>query len=569
MFFYPVQIARILCLALLITQVSWAQTGALLEKDQHVSQRLDHAMVTAGEPIATRVGAQMLRDGGNAVDSATAVGLALAVTLPRAGNLGGGGFSLILDKEGRVHALDFRETAPAALHREYYLQDDISSQRGPTASGVPGTVAGLYAMHKKFGVLPWARVVEPAQRLASEGFPVTPWLQDGLRSKKAFMGDFPSTAKIFYPNGEVPQVGDLLIQKDLAQTLKRLAQKGPSDFYRGKTAALLAKGVQEAGGTITLEDLESYQAKWREPIQGNFRGYTVWSMPPPSSGGIHLVQMLRLMEDRPLKAKGHNSAKDLHYLIEAMRLAYCDRARFLGDPDFHAIPTDRLLSDPYLTQRKALISDDKAGDSKSLAPDLFQNTGKESTETTHFNVVDSTGMAVSLTYTLNFSYGCGFVAPGTGIILNNEMDDFNAKPGQPNAYGLIGSAANDVEAGKRPLSSMTPALVTKDGKFHAALGAPGGSRIINGVFQAVLNLLGYELNAQTSVALPRIHHQWYPDNFFYELGVSADTIENLEKMGHHGVPIYAVAHVLSIVKDEKGYLEAGLDPRRPAYAEGY
>ena len=566
---FPVQIARILCLALLVAQLALAQTGALLEKDQHVSQRFDHAMVTAGEPLATRVGAQILRDGGNAVDSATAVGLALAVTLPRAGNLGGGGFSLILDRDGGVHALDFRETAPAALHRDYYLQDRVSSQRGPTASGVPGTVAGLYAMHRKFGVLPWKKVVEPAQRLASEGFPVTPWLEDGLRSKKSFMGDFPSTAKIFYPHGEVPRVGERLVQKDLAQTLNRLAQEGPNDFYRGKTAELIAKGVQEAGGGITTDDLRNYQAKWREPIKGDFRGYTVWSMPPPSSGGIHLVQMLKLMEARPLKAAGHNSARDLHYLIEAMRLAYCDRARFLGDPDFHAVDTERLLSDPYLEQRKKLIQDDRAGDSQSLAPELFKENGQESTETTHFNVVDSSGMAVSLTYTLNFSYGCGFVVPGTGVMLNNEMDDFNAKPGQPNAYGLLGSAANDVEAGKRPLSSMTPTLVTRDGEFYAALGAPGGSRIINGVFQATLNLLGYGLNAQTSVSMPRIHHQWYPDNFFYELGVSADTLENLKKMGHQGVPIYAVAHVLGIVKDEEGYLEAGLDPRRPAYAEGY
>ena len=567
--FYHAQIARILCLVLFFAQLTWAQEGALLEKDQHVSQRFDRAMVTAGEPIATRVGAQILKDGGNAVDSATAVGLALAVTLPRAGNLGGGGFSLILDKDGKVHALDFRETAPAALHRDYYLEDNVSSQRGPTASGVPGTVAGLYAMHRKFGVLPWARVVEPARKLASEGIPVTPWLHDGLKSKKSFMGDFPSTAKIFYPEGEVPKVGDLLIQKDLARTLLRLAKEGPTDFYQGKTAALLAKGVQEAGGAITRDDLKKYEAKWRDPIKGDFKGYTVWSMPPPSSGGIHLIQMLKLMKGRPLEASHHNSARDLHYLIEAMRLAYCDRARFLGDPDFHSIPTERLVSNEYLEKRKALISDNKAGDSKSLAPDLFKRPGKESSETTHFNVVDPSGMAVSLTYTLNFSYGCGFVAPGTGIILNNEMDDFNAKPGQPNAYGLIGSAANDVEAGKRPLSSMTPTLVTRNGKFFAAMGAPGGSRIINGVFQATLNLLGYGLNAQTSVALPRIHHQWYPDNFFYELGVSADTIENLKRMGHRGVPIYAVAHVLSIVKDEEGYLEAGLDPRRPAFTEGF
>lgn len=545
-----------------------AQQGAILEKDQFTSPRFEQSCVTAGEPLATRVGLSVLKRGGNAVDSATAVGLALAVTLPRAGNLGGGGFALVLDQEGEVHALDFRETAPAALHRDYYLEEGNDSRRGATAVGVPGTVAGLYAMHQKFGVLPWSEVVEPAYRLAREGFPVSPWLHDGITSSRDLLSSNPESSRIFLPNGQPLQVGKLFTQPDLARTLKRLARQGPDDFYRGETAERLVEGVQAAGGSLSASDLDSYRAKWRKPVSGLFHGYRVWSMPPPSSGGVHLLQMLDLMKDKKLAASYHNSAQDLHFKAEAMRLAYCDRARYLGDPDFVEVPVEKLLSKRYLDSRAALIPEDRAGDSEALAPELFKKPAGESDNTTHFNVVDKRGMAVSLTYTLNFSYGSGFMAPGTGFLLNNEMDDFNAKPGQPNAFGLIGSAANNVEAGKRPLSSMTPTLVTKNRRFVAALGAPGGSRIINGVFQALLNLLGYGYNPQTSVTLARIHHQWYPDQIFYEKRISHDTLDRLQAMGHRTKPIYAVAHVLAIVKNPGGYLEAGLDPRRPAFAEG-
>ena len=541
----------------------------LLEKNQHTSIRAEKAMVTSGEPLATHVGTTILAQGGNAVDASTAVALALAVTLPRAGNLGGGGFCLILDREGEVHALDFRETAPSALFREFYLDEKHSSRQGASAAGVPGTVAGLWEMHQKFGVLPWNQVVEPAERLAREGFPTSGWLNDGVTSSEDLLSAYPATRKIFLPDGKPPRVGSLFVQKDLAKTLERIARKGPDDFYRGETAELLAEGVQKAGGVITLDDLANYKAAWRKPVSGDFRGYKVWSMPPPSSGGIHLLQMLELTESLEMDPAMLDSALHLHRLAEAMRLAYCDRARYLGDPDFVDVPVDKLLSPEYLKEREALIPAEKAGDSEKLAPDLFQSPAPESPDTTHFNVVDEDGMAVSFTYTLNFSYGSGFVSPGTGFLLNNEMDDFNAKPGEPNAYGLIGSAANDVEAGKRPLSSMTPTLVTKDKRFYAALGAPGGSRIINGVFQATLDLLGYGLNAQTAVTMPRIHHQWYPDVISYEFGISADTIDILESWGHKCEPIYAVAHVLAIVRDRDGHLEAGLDPRRPAYAEGY
>lgn len=559
---------------LMLCVLVWAspllvQAEPLLEKNQHTAIRAEKAMVTSGEPLATHVGTTILNQGGNAVDASTAVALALAVTLPRAGNLGGGGFCLVLDREGEVHALDFRETAPQALHREFYLDEKHSSRQGASAAGVPGTVAGLWAMHRKFGVLPWKQVVEPAERLAREGFPASGWLNDGVTSSEELLSAYPASKAIFLPDDKPPTVGKLFIQKDLGRTLKRLAEKGPDDFYRGRTAQLLVDGIRQAGGVMTAEDLSGYEVAWRKPVKGDFRGYTVWSMPPPSSGGIHLLQMLELTESLNTEPALLNSAAHLHRLAEAMRLAYCDRARYLGDPDFVDVPTEKLLSPEYLQEREALIPETEAGDSEKLAPDLFQSPAPESPDTTHFNVVDADGMAVSFTYTLNFSYGSGFMAPGTGFLLNNEMDDFNAKPGLPNAYGLIGSAANDVEPGKRPLSSMTPTLITKGKRFYAALGAPGGSRIINGVFQATYNLLGYGLNAQTAVAMPRIHHQWYPDHIRYEFGISSDTIEILKARGHECEPIYAVAHVLAIVRDPDGHLEAGLDPRRPAYAEGY
>lgn len=545
-----------------------AQPGTILEKDQLISERFESECVTAGERLAAQVGQQIMAQGGNAVDSAVAVGFALAVTLPRAGNLGGGGFALVLDRSGKVHALDFRESAPQALYREFYLEPDRSSRRGPTAVGVPGTVAGLWALHQKFGVLPWETVVEPSYRLAQEGIPVDSWFNDGIASSREMLAASPASAEIFLPGGHPPAIGSTFRQKDLAATLKRLARDGPKDFYRGKTAKLLVEGLREAGGVLSAEDLLRYEAKWREPLSGTFRGYRVWSMPPPSSGGIHILQMLHWLESQTHLSRFHNSGRDLQRLAEVMRLAYCDRAQFLGDPDFTDVPVERLLSEEYLQERARLIPTEKSGDSRSLAPELFSNPAKESDNTTHYNVVDRHGMAVSLTYTLNFSYGSGFTAPGTGFLLNNEMDDFNARPGEPNAYGLIGSEANDVEAGKRPLSSMTPTLVTKDGQFVAAIGAPGGSRIITGVFQVLLNILGYGFNPQTAVSLPRVHHQWYPDTLAYELGISADTVENLEVRGYKTEPIYAVAHVLAILRLPDGHLETGLDPRRPAFAQG-
>lgn len=543
--------------------------SVLLEGDQHQPIRFEKAMVVAGEPIASKVGSEILAKGGNAVDASIATGFALAVTLPRAGNIGGGGFALIRDKDNKVYALDFRETAPRALFRDFYLKPGRSSTDGPTASGVPGTVAGLWEMHQKFGKLPWADLVEPARRLASDGFPLSAYESGGIAANRERFSRYRSTAQAFLPDGKAPAPGALFRQPELGETFRRIAADGPRDFYHGETARRIAKSMKDSGGVMTERDLAEYKAVWREPLEADFRGYRVHSMPPPSSGGLHLLQMLEMMEEYPTVAFEHNSARDLHRLAEVMRLAYADRARFLGDPDFVKVPVQRLLSPAYLKEREALIDPDKAGDSQSLAPELFKKKPAESFDTTHYNVVDENGMAVSLTYTLNFSFGSGFVAEGTGILMNNEMDDFNIKPGEPNSFGLIGGEANKVEARKRPLSSMTPTIVTKDGQFVAAVGAPGGSRIINGVFEWLLNFLGYRYNPQSSASLPRIHHQWYPDALRYEVGISSDTRRLLEAKGHKLEKIDAVAHVLAIVREPGGYLEAGLDPRRPAAAEGY
>lgn len=527
-------------------------------------------MVVAGEEIAAGVGEAILKRGGNAVDASIATAFAMAVTLPRAGNLGGGGFALVRTPDDNVYALDFRETAPQAAFRDFYLDPKYSSIAGPSAAGVPGTVAGMWEMHRRFGKLPWADLVEPAEKLASKGYPISAYEVDGITSRVKSFSLYPSTTKVFLPrDGQPPRPMENFVQKDLGQTFVRLARDGVNDFYRGETARLLVDAVQKGGGVMTLEDLKAYKAVWREPVSTDFRGYQIVSMPPPSSGGIHLLQMLEMVEDLPTSAFDAISARDLHMLVEVMRLAYADRAVYLGDPDFVDVPMARLLSPDYLQARKALIDPDHAGDSKALAPELFKKPPAESEDTTHFNVVDQNGMAVSLTYTLNYSFGSGWVAEGTGILMNNEMDDFNIKPGEPNSYGLVGGEPNKVEPGKRPISSMTPAIVTKDGKFVAAVGAPGGSRIITGVFEWLLNLLGYGFNAQSAAAMPRVHHQFFPDAVGFEVGISADTRALLEAKGHKLEKVNAVAHVLAIVRLPDGHLEAGLDPRRPAYAKGY
>lgn len=562
-------LALLTCTSAALAQPAYGEpSSVLLEGDQHQPVRFEKAMVVTGEELSAKVGDAILERGGNAVDATVAVAFALAVTLPRAGNLGGGGFALIR-AGGQVYALDFRETAPRALYREFYPKTHASSITGPTASGVPGTVAGLWEMHKRFGKLPWAEVIAPAEKMARDGFPISAYESGGIAERRERFAAFPSTAAVFLPDGNPPAPMQRFVQTDLANTMQRIAKGGTEDFYRGETARLLIKAMKESGGLITAEDLATYKAVWREPLSTDFRGYTVFTMPPPSAGGIHLLQMLELAEDFPTEAFERNSAEDIHRLTEVMRLAYADRARYLGDPDFVDVPVQKLLSPEYLRQRKALIDPNHAGDSKALAPELFGEAKAESFDTTHFDVVDERGMAVSLTYTLNYSFGSDYVAQGTGILMNNEMDDFNVKPGQPNSYGLIGGEVNSVEAGKRPISSMTPTIITRGQDLVAVVGAPGGSRIPTGVFEWVMNFLAYGFNPQTSSSFPRTHHQWYPDALGWEVGISADTRKLLEARGHKLEKINAVAHVLAIVRQPDGNLEAGLDPRRPAYAEGY
>lgn len=543
-------------------------SSILLEGDQHQPVRFEKAMVTTGEAISAEVGKAILRKGGNAVDAAVAVAFAEAVTLPRAGNIGGGGFVLIRDVDNKIYALDFREAAPAALFREFYSKPGHSSIKGPTAAGVPGTVAGMWEMHKRFGKLPWADLVAPAAKLASEGFEISAYEAEGIVARRESFQAYPSTSSIFLPDGRPPGPGQPFVQADLGKTLARIAKQGKDDFYTGETAKLIAAAMKSSGGVMTARDLADYRAVWRKPLETDFRGYTVASMPPPSSGGVHLLQMLEMVEDWPTAAFDRNSAQDIHMLTEVMRLAYADRARYLGDPDFVKVPLERLLSPAYLEEREKLINPERAGDSRKLAPELLGQPA-ESFDTTHFNVVDERGMAVSLTYTLNFSFGSDYVAQGTGILMNNEMDDFNVSPGKPNSYGLVGGEANAVAGGKRPVSSMTPTIITKDGQLVATVGAPGGSRIITGVFEWILNYLAYGFNPQTSASLPRTHHQWQPDALGFEVGISADTRALLEAKGHKVEKVNAVAHVLAIVRQPDGHLEAGLDPRRPAFAEGY
>ncbi len=554
--------------------LAWAQGGnVLLEEGQIFRPTLgSRAMASSAEPISTRIGVEVLRRGGNAVDAAVTMAFVEAVTLPRAGNLGGGGFLLLRTPQGRIRALDFRETAPRHAHRDMYLRpcgqaDPRASTHGHLAAAVPGTVAGLAEVLREHGTLSLREAIEPARLLAEEGFPVPATLAADLAGLSERLRAFPASAEIFLPGGKPPEPGDLLIQEDLAWSLARIQQEGPDAFYRGEIASRLARDMKRNGGLIDLEDLAAYRTIWREPVVGTYRGYEVWSMPPPSSGGIHLIQILNILEGEDLQALGQNSAATLHLLSEAMRSAYADRSEWLGDPDFVRVPVARLLDRSYAEGLRRQIPRDRARPSLEVRPGLFP--GFESEDTTHLSVVDPEGGAVSLTYTLNFSYGSGVVAAGTGILLNNEMDDFAAAPGRPNAFGLVQGERNAIAPGKRPLSSMTPTLLTRDGEFAMALGSPGGPRIISTVLQVLLNVVDFGLNAQEAVSRPRIHHQWLPDELRFEQGLSPDTLALLSRLGHRLVPGTATGQCALVRRRPDGLLEGGIDLRRPGSAEGY
>ena len=531
-------------------------------------------MVATQEANATRIGLDVLERGGNAVDAAVAVGFALAVTLPRAGNLGGGGFMLIhMAEAGETLALDYREEAPAAAGRDLFLDADgeVDSQRARfsyLSAGVPGTVAGLAAAQARFGRLSLAEVVAPAIRLAEEGMTVSPALAEGLAARAERLKAWPETARIFFkPDGGAYRAGERLVQADLAWSLKEIARDGAAAFYEGEVGRRIAADMKANGGLITEADLAAYDVVWRAPVTGSYRGYQIASMPPPSSGGIHLVQILNLLESYPLNEMGAGAAATLHVMAEAMKLAYADRSRHLGDPGFWAVPLRGLTSKAYASRLRQRIDQANARAAAEIGPG--DPAPFESDDTTHFSVADRFGNVVSNTYTINFSYGSGIVAKGTGILLNNEMDDFSAKPGVPNAYGLIGGAANAIEAGKRPLSSMSPTLVFKDGKPWLVTGSPGGSRIITTVLQIVLNTIDHGMNVAVATAAPRIHHQWLPDELRVEPGFSPDSLRLLAGKGHKVVVRNAMGSTQSLLRIEGGWTGAS-DPRRPgALTLGY
>ncbi len=524
-------------------------------------------MVASREATATQVGVDVLAAGGNAVDAAVAVAFALAVTLPQAGNLGGGGFALVHHPADRsTHALDFRETAPAAAHRDVFLAPDgaVDSERSRYshhAVGVPGSVAGYLDLLERFGTWPRDRVMAPAIRLAEEGIPVTRTFSRNIEQRMKRFQTWPATmAVVARPDGTALQPGDMFRQPDLAASLRQIAEQGADAFYNGAIAELIAAEMTRHDGPISLADLAGYHTVWREPVLGRYRDIGIASMPPPSSGGAHLVQMLNILEGWDLAALGHNSAAALHRMAEAMRRAYADRAVHLGDPDFWDVPLDWLTSKAYGADLRAGIDLGRATPSQAVQPGTPKPEGAN---TTHLSVMDRDGGAVSMTTTVNFGFGSGIVAAGTGIFLNNEMDDFSAKPGVPNAYGLIGGEANAVAPGKRPLSSMTPTLLLDEaGRAVAAIGSPDGSRIITAVLQVVLNLIDHGMNLAEATAAPRMHHQWQPDRIWLEEGISADTVDLLRRLGHTVETRRAFGAVQSVVSAADGF-RGMTDPRRP------
>ncbi len=533
--------------------------------------RARHAMVTVQEPLAADVGVQVLRDGGNAVDAAVAVGFALAVTHPYAGNLGGGGFMLIRLADGRSTFIDFRERAPGKASRDMYLDASGKPTResldGWKSAGVPGTVRGFELAQRKYGSRKWADLMKPAIALAEHGFPVSYAFAESLKNARNLSQD-PESRRIFLKNGAYFAAGETLAQPELARTLRRIAKDGANEFYQGETARKLVDEMARNGGLITLSDLQKYAAVERAPLTGSYRGYGIIAAPPPSSGGVGILQMLGMLEGSGYEKSGFGSAAEIGYLAEVMRRYYADRSQYLGDPDFGKLRLSALLDPAYIRRRRDSIDPNHATPSAQILPGL--PAGREGGETTHFNVVDAQGNAVAVTYTLNEGYGNGITVPGLGFLLNDEMDDFTSKPGSPNVFGLIQGEANAIQPGKRPLSSMTPTILTRDGKFFMAVGAPGGARIISAVLQTILNVVDFGMNAQDAVDAPRIHHQWQPDKLYLEPGISPDTVALLKSRGYdvdHS-PGLVLARVEMIV-NRGDWLEGGSDGRASGKAAGY
>lgn len=542
--------------------------------------RAQHAIVASQSPLAAQIGANVMKKGGNAIDAAVAVAIAMAVTYPEAGNLGGGGFMLIRFADGRTTAIDYREMAPKAANRDIFVDKDGnlikgegSSTVGYRASGVPGTPAGLEYAFKKYGSgkVSWSNLIEPSRLLAQNGYVLTNRLANLFISYKSNLEKYEDSKKIFLNNGNFFKEGDTLKQPELAQTLARIQKFGAKGFYEGQTAKLIADDMKAHNGLITLEDLKNYKVREREPLRGSYRGYPIITMPPPSSGGIVMLQTLAMLEKYDIRKMGWASSEKYHVLVEALRRSFADRAEYMGDPDFTTVPLTELLDKNYLERRGATINLNKASTSQEIR--AGEITGKEPTETTHFTIIDKDGTIVTNTYTINDLYGSGVTAKGTGVLLNDEMDDFAARPGKPNLFGLIQGEKNKVEPGKRPLSSMTPTIVLhKDGSPWFALGARGGPRIINAVLQTVINMIDHDMNIQQAIDAPRIHHQWLPDEIMWEpFGMSNDTRKALEGLGHKFTerPVY-VAQATGIAIEEKTGVRLGaIDARGDGEAIGY
>lgn len=560
---------RILCLIFTLCLTSQSLTAQVLN-----SKSYKNGMVVTADKYASEIGKEILQQGGNAVDAAVAVQFALAVTLPRAGNIGGGGFMVIHLANGETAALDFREKAPRLATRNMYIrngefQSDLSWE-GILAVGVPGTVDGMIKAIERYGRMPLDLVIQPAIKLAREGYPLSFSQAEDLNNHLDRFKKYQSSEKYFTTGDDTSfKEGDLFVQKDLAETLERIARFGREGFYSGPVADAIVNEMERYGGIIEYSDLRNYESKWREPVEAEFNGYQLHIMPPPSSGSVAIAQILEMIDDYPLAEMGHNSADYVHLVSEAMRRAFADRSYYLGDPDFVEIPMDELMSEEYNNRRMVSFRDDTVTTSSSLSHGHISEY-TESSETTHFSIVDKEGNAVAVTTTLNGSFGSHVAVGGAGFLLNNEMDDFSARPGEPNAYGLIGAEANAIEPRKRMLSSMTPAIVSKDGNIEMVIGAAGGPRIITATLQSFLNRAVFGMRSQQATAQPRFHHQWLPDRLFMDdFGLSPDTQKLLEEKGHKIFPLPAIGRAHNIFVDENGNLTSGVDPRGDGYATGY